>query len=210
MAAALVGLALTLGAVAFALPLGKEQPPVALIGDSITWGATDTFHAVLGDDWTLTIDGKIGFRVEQQLPAAVKAGRLPSRQVVINLGTNDVTNTDAEVSSFVGAMRGLVDSVEGAECIHLVTVNERIEDRGPDVRARARAYNQALRELAAGDDRIDVIDWSGALAAWEAEHPGHRGTSDSIHPNAEGNALLASLYRDALERCGIRGASRNE
>lgn len=194
--------ALVLGAMAWALPLGHERPPVALIGDSITWGATDTFRQVLGDRWALTIDGKIGYRVGQQFPAAAQAGRLPQRQVVINLGTNDVTNSDEDIASTVETLRGLLDTLDGVGCIHLVTVNERIEGHGHEAGPRARTFNQALRDLAAQDPRIDVIEWSDAVAAWEAANPGRTLTSDSIHPNDDGNTLLASLYRDALERCG--------
>jgi lysophospholipase L1-like esterase len=207
-AALLVCVAVALGATSVASPLSSERPPVALIGDSITWGASDTFQRVLGDRWRLMVDGRIGYRIAQQLPAAERAGRLPNRQVVINLGTNDVTNTDAPITSLIEDLRELIDRVRDAECIHLVTVNERIAGRGPAVQDRAAALNAAMRELAAGDPRIDVIDWSGALAAWEAEHPGRTLTSDTIHPNAEGNTLLAGLYRDALERCGSRAAAR--
>ena len=55
---------------------------VAIVGDSITEQGESALDQVLADDWRLDIDGRAGFTVAEQLPAARCARRrraLPGR-----------------------------------------------------------------------------------------------------------------------------------
>lgn len=182
-------------------PEGDAPPTVAIVGDSITELGETALVQVLGDDWRLSIDGRSGFTVAEQLPAARRlAEGLPS-QVVVNLGTNDVTRGD-ELGRSATDLREVAAAFPDAACIHLVTVNEGIEWNGDSEAGRAAELNRAMADLAAADPRVDVIDWSAAVAAYEvgdqAEGPI---LTDTIHPSPRGHLALALRYAEALASC---------
>lgn len=198
-----VGVAALLVVTLFAagvLRLGAAEP-VALIGDSITSQAQGTFAAELGDEYTLFIDGKPGYKVADQLPAARQLSTADPQQVVINLGTNDVLTEGQDLDASADALVEMVGLFPDSDCIHLVTVSERMVSMKFDLQSRAEAMNESMREIVQTDDRIDVIDWAATVAEWEAAHPGASLTLDTVHPTAEGNELLSDAYAEALSSC---------
>jgi lysophospholipase L1-like esterase len=174
---------------------------VVLLGDSITELSEPTLEARLGDRWALLVDGRSGATVAQRLPAAERAATDDPRQVVVNLGTNDVTLL-LDPAGSVAQMRELLDLFPDATCLHVVTVGEGIEINGRRYDTEAAAFNEGLWSLAAADPRITVLDWDAALRAEET-----RGAApddllhDTVHPTARGEEVLASLYASGLEAC---------
>lgn len=176
------------------------RPRALLLGDSITWISSSELSR-LQDQYRVTIDGWPGYRVDEMIePAqqAIAADR-PDRAVV-NLGTNDVlqgTPIDTSFTSF-DRLAGLL----GRACVRVVTVNEQMQGTDSPVRPRAVAFNRRLRDWAA-ERGYGVIDWSAAVREHEqAGEPGGPLTTDSVHPNPAGGALLTDLYRDGLATCG--------
>jgi len=178
----------------------RPAPPVALIGDSITAMSATSLHRRLDDDWSVTIDGRPGYRVDQQLDAARRIAARGPEQVVINLGTNDV-NQGVDPASSAAAMVEMVSLFDSARCIHLVTVNESMLDGNLEVRRSAETLNEAYRAIAARDPRVRIIDWAGMVEDWQAAHPGRSITTDTVHPTDEGIDLLVSAYDEALTSC---------
>jgi hypothetical protein len=174
---------------------------VAIVGDSITEMSESTVHAELDPHYHVRIQGRGGYRVEEMEPYGIELAESKPEQVIINLGTNDVlTNWPSDKST--AALKRVLADFAGARCIHVVTINEAIlSTSSPGVDARAFVFNFGLRQLAA-DERLDVIDWAKAvkddLAAGSPDGPL---TSDSVHPNATGQKLLATLYHRALDAC---------
>lgn len=183
-----------------ALGVGRDRPPVVLIGDSITANAAETARDRLGDDWALTIDGRPGYHAADQLPTAQNAARFPFRQAVVNLGTNDVTTSEQDLAETIAALEQIADALAGIPCVHFVTVNESMEHGASDASVRAQRVNAAIRDLAAARPNVDVIDWAAILREEERER-GTRLTTDSVHPNEDGNEILVDAYDEALDAC---------
>jgi hypothetical protein len=179
----------------------RPDPPVVVIGDSITAGAEHTLRDQLGTDFALTIDGRPGYRVAEQLPTARNAAGFPFEQVVVNLGTNDVMGADQALDASLASISEIVTLFPEADCIHLVTVSEQMVSGSVDAPARAAAFNDGLEAIVATDPRVSLIDWSGIVAGWQADHPGELLTTDTVHPTDEGNELLVAAYGDALSGC---------
>lgn len=174
------------------------RPFAYLIGDSITFDATDALHRELDATYVLAIDGRPGFRVDQLVDAAragTEAGR-PSR-AVINLGTNDVNMSwppDRTHEAF-DQLAGIFDGM----CVTVVTINELMPD--PGAQARAVELNRWLKPWAAARG-FRVVDWAATVRSRIGNaDPATRLLTDGIHPTDVGAAELASAYAAALATC---------
>ena len=183
---------------------GDPGPPVVLVGDSITHQSDDTAAEVLGGDWDVEVVAEPGVRTDEWVaPAVAAAGEGPTAAVV-NLGTNDVFAGTPPATS-MAAMGAILDAFAGTPCTWVVTVNEHmVSTRGDDLPGRARAYNDALRDLAAERD-VGVIDWSAAVGEQlAAGEPGGSVTFDTVHPTDPfGEELLLGRYAAALDGCEV-------
>jgi lysophospholipase L1-like esterase len=182
------------------LGIGRHRPAVALIGDSITANLDRTAQRQLGDDYALAVDGRPGYLAEQQQEAAINTARFPFDQVVINLGTNDVMNSDHDLDETVSALGQITDSVAGIGCVHLVTVSEGMINDTGDAGPRARRVNEAIRVIASEHPNVRVIDWATIERDYERDH-GETITTDTVHPNDVGNRVLADAYDASLAAC---------
>jgi hypothetical protein len=195
--AALAAVAVLVAAVVLIGP----KPGVAVIGDSITFVSAPEIGDALGDDWDATIDGRPGFTVADQLPTARALAEDRPEQVILNLGTNDVTGQDA-LGPALAALAEMVALFPDAECVHLVTVSELMAIEDVDAPARAAAFNEGVDRLASTDPRLRVIDWTAAVQAAQDADPDVALTDDTVHPSPDGQRLLADLYDQALAGCG--------
>ena len=173
---------------------------VAVVGDSITEWGQGALRDDLGGDWDLSIDGRAGFRVAEQLPAAAELAAADPGQVVVNLGTNDVLQGRSPASAVEDLAR-MVELFPGARCIHLVTVNERMVAGRGDLTTPARAVNDGIRRLADDDERITVVDWAATIDADASGGGRDPLVYDTVHPTERGDHVLAGLYADALAAC---------
>ena len=177
------------------------RPTVAIVGDSITEQGESILEDGLSDDWRLLIDGRSGFTVAEQLPAARDLADGDPVQVVVNLGTNDVTKGN-DLGQSVADLAEVVASFPDAACVHLVTINEGIRLAGVSLGDRSSQLNRAMVALAAADPRIHVIDWSAVVAADEAgDQPDGPIVNDTVHPTTRGQRVLTALYAEALAAC---------
>ncbi len=202
LAAVVLGVVGALGATSCSLNRGDS---VAAVGDSITSLDEPAMRAELGDDYDLFVSGSFGKTVAQVMAQAAVIAPTGYDQVIINLGTNDVIQGIPTESS-MSSMSETIALFDSAECIHLVDLNENMVDAATDrsVSAEATNFNAALRELAATDSRISIIEWSVPTSETlnDAAPPWSTLTTDSIHPTDEGNEVLNDLYDDALSSCG--------
>lgn len=185
-----------------------EVPPgpgptddVALVGDSITEQAEETFQTSLQPPYHLRISGRGGYRIEEMEPYAIELATGNPEQVVINLGTNDVLR-NWPLDKSVAALNRMVNEFKGTRCLHLVTISEHIviaDDTG--VTDRAVALNAEIRRLAQGRN-FDVIDWNGLVTDYTSRgEPDGPISGDTVHPSEVGRKKLTDLYREGLARC---------
>ena len=180
---------------------GAAGGSVAIIGDSITSLDAQDAQRQLGDRFDVEVSATFGATVAEMLPAATSIASRDHDQVIINLGTNDVLR-GIPTGTSMDALRRMIGLFPSARCIHLTNVNTHMVDRdgAPANRAEAEAFDAALDELARSDPRLSVVDWDAAVGRSIADG-GAPLTKDSVHPTTEGNAVLNSLYRAALEAC---------
>ena len=172
---------------------------VAVVGDSITERGQAVLVDVLGPTWPLAIDGRSGYRVAEQQPAAEELARQDPSQVVVNLGSNDVLQ-GADLERAAAELRTMIATFPRAACIHLVTINEHMVSGLGSRTDAAVELNAAIASIAAEDPRIDLVDWAAAVEQDEAGSDGPL-VPDTIHPSRRGQLLLAGLYADALAGC---------
>ncbi len=181
-----------------ASPDGEQ---VVVLGDSITALGTAQMNASLGGDFKLTINGKFGATAAERESAAKLLGDTNPKQVIINLGTNDVLQ-HVPTQQSVAALEQIIGDFGSASCIHLVTINTHLNQDGNQPRALAEALNRSLQQFADHDHDIDVVDWNAIDAATvDQAHPLGL-TFDGVHPTPTGQAKLVAAYGHALQRCG--------
>ena len=178
-----------------------DLPTVAIVGDSITEQGTSVLTEDLTGGWRLRVDGRSGYTISQQVPAAQSLAARDPHQVIINLGTNDVIRA-ADLDQSAAILRQLVALFDGATCIHLVNINEGIVIGGLSFAPQAAQLNRDMVGIAADDPRVDVLDWSAAVRAdTDVSHQDDPLLKDTVHPTPRGQHVLAGLYADALAAC---------
>lgn len=197
---ALVALAAVLVAVALVVRARAERgEPVAVIGDSITEVSAPAIRGELRPEWNPELAALSGRRVAELQGDAERLAADAPEQAIVNLGTNDVLQSYPLDQSMLD-YAALLDTLRGVRCVHVVTLNEQMVP-ADGVGERARAFNVRLRQLAA-ERRLDVVDWSAVVAdELAAGEPNGAVLTDTVHPTAIGQRLLAEQYADALERC---------
>ncbi|MCU1354577.1 MAG: hypothetical protein JWM05_3786 [Acidimicrobiales bacterium] len=183
----------------------RPRQRVVVLGDSITVLTRPELERK-AHSYKLAIGAVSGVRVEQMVGPAKDMAKLRPRQLIINLGTNNVTGRD-DPTAIITRIGEIIQQFDSAECIHLVTVNAaivRLDDAGlPD---RIRRVNDGIQLLAAQHkDRIDVIDWSAQVGKYlQAKSPRGLVLSDTVHPTKLGQVMLADDYVRALKSCRRR------
>lgn len=183
--------------------LRPDDGDVAVIGDSIS--------VLLGADEDLALAGRAtrvhaesGARVAEMSDAAADVADRGTRDVVVNLGTNDVLQ-GRPPDQVVADLAALTDVVDAGSCVHVVTISEHmVSTDHPDVNQRAAAVNDGIRRLAEQRD-YQLIDWSAIVGAHlDESDPQFPPTVDSVHPSESGQALLTSAIEASLrDGCGI-------
>jgi lysophospholipase L1-like esterase len=180
----------------------RSQPErVAVLGDSITV-LTEPDLLAISHRYTLDIGAVSGATVQDMLRAAQLLARQHPRQVVLNLGTNNVMK-GRPPDETVKAIQQILGLFKDAKCIHLVTVNSsmiRFDD--PFLTARIRQVNEGLRQIAARDRRVNIIDWSKRVHDYQvAKEPQGHLLYDTVHPTGLGQRMLSQMYEQALKSC---------
>lgn len=179
----------------------SSMTSVLVIGDSITAQGRDVIFDVLGSRYDVSVDGRSGFRTDQQVATARRLAKRDFDQVIIELGTNDVFQGIAPESSGA-ALSEIIGSFDSARCVHLVDVDESMSSLDPDLPGRAQRINAVIRGIADDDPRIGVISWSAIVRDYDESANGEPVTVDGVHPGRAGQRLLVDAYLAALDGCG--------
>lgn len=174
-----------------------DNDTVLLLGDSLTVLVSDDVKKAAPAGTDLEVSAEWGKRIDEEIDAARQLGGDDPRQVIVNLGTNNVLQR-YDVTASASDLTTLLDAFDGSSCIHLVTVNEHINRMGEDFAAGAVALNQEIRTIAQRRTNVDVIDWNQIVVDHAADGIM---SDDSVHPNAAGVALLAEAYAAAIDDC---------
>jgi lysophospholipase L1-like esterase len=179
----------------------SEGPRVLVVGDSITGLVADDYARSDDGDYRYTLRATNGATTSEMLEAARDVSDVDFSEVIVNLGTNDgLKNVPPEETT--AALGELLALYDGADCIHLTTLNEEaISFEDPGVGERMAAINAHLRALADEHDDIDLIDWNATLRDREGEAEDGSLLVDSVHPTAAGQRLLRELSVNALGSC---------
>jgi hypothetical protein len=115
------------------------------------------------------------------------------RALAFSLFTND---DPRHVDALEAAVRASLDRLGGRDCALWATiVRPKLGGVSYD------AANRRLKQLAAEDDRVRVVNWAAAVKR-------HRSwlTSDHVHPTPAGYAERAKLYARAATTCAQDGS----
>ena len=182
-------------------------PKVGVAGDSITFVAAGAIEGALASRYRVWVTGLPGYRIAGVQPSITSQVATSPQAMVINLGTNDVGAHDGTWRSAFDAM---VASLASVPCIEMVTINAKVSNYYATVNndldgdkvidpneivTVAYDINDAIRATAAADPRFHIIDWDALVAPNALAY-----TTDGIHPNAAGQAWLASSTRAAVDR----------
>lgn len=179
--------------VAACAPVGDR---VVILGDSITALGETQIHRTLDDDYNVAVSGVFGDRTDQRIGAAQLQAGLRPRQAIVNLGTNDVLQ-HRPTDRIIENLRRIVDAYSGARCIHLVTVNPRLDQAGNRPWSAAAQLNERMQQMADQIPGASLIRWDRIVEDALPESL----TTDGVHPSAEGQRLLADAYAEALASC---------
>ena len=180
-------------------------PKVGIAGDSITFVSAGAIEAAVMPAYRVWLSGQPGFTIAGVQPVINTQVAAGPAAMVVNLGTNDVKPGTAWRTPF----DTMVASLQPVACVELVNLNATIANYfaslnndlngngivdANEIVTTATDINAAIAATAAANPRVHVIDWNSATAT----NPSAL-TSDGIHPNAAGQAWLASHIRTALD-----------
>jgi hypothetical protein len=173
---------------------------LAVIGDSITDLTREELHRELNPSWAVSVDGRHGYTVAEQVPTANVYGAQtpPPAVAVVNLGTNDSTQ-GIPVQQVDSAMGQVLAPLASARCVVLVTVNANTMDPARNERANEINF-WVLWARAASDGRIRLADWNTVVHD-HYDRNDRDLTTDMVHPNQKGQDLLADVVTDAVAGC---------
>jgi hypothetical protein len=182
----LLGISLALFALSLPASAGGS---VLYVGDSLGVGTGPYLRSQLGGAG-LELDAEIG------RPSAVGVEVLgsliaPDHDVVVfDLGTNDDPAQPQALAADLAEARGIA----GDRCLVVATLN-----RPPLNGVPVDGLNRAVTSFAGRDPNVSLVDWHAAAAA----DPGL--LIDGIHTDAEGYAMRAGLFAEAIASCSAFG-----
>ncbi len=156
----------------------------------------------LGTAYDVVVDGAFGARIGDRVEAAQGHALAQPDQVVVNLGTNDVVvGTPIDVAA--GAMESILTALDDVECVHVVTVGQNLIGDGVPLPMQSAAVNELIVDAVRRHPNAELVRWDRAQEAAAIRRGDLTAlTSDGVHPDLEGQAVLADAYADVLSDCG--------
>lgn len=186
----------------------RPQPRLLIVGDSVTYMSSPTIDATLGPGRDLTIIGMPTYRSTDLIPFAEKfaddhdgfGGRVDADAVFL-VGYNDVIRDDARPAD-LGRMLAVAGRFRCSVWLTLPATPGGKPAGSPDFPAdEVRAWNDRVREEAAGFERVHVSDTWAAVV--EDERADLLLDPDGVHPARAGQVVLADAMQRAFEdACG--------
>lgn len=178
--------------------------PVVVLGDSVTYSASQAIHAELGGSAGVDVTAKPFYRttdllgpLQEVVDARLGAGGELDRLIVL-AGYNDVIRDDQEPSG----LTRLLELADRFDCAVWLTLPARPGGQPaghPDFPAEeVEAWNARVREEATAVSRVHVSDeWQRTV---EAEGGAALLQDDGVHPARAGDVALAEAMERALAR----------
>lgn len=174
-------------------------PRTAIVGDSITVLSTPDIEADIASNYAYQVQATNGYTIAQGEGELNTVDTDPAGSpvdVVINLGTNDAVQHNPNWQT---DWNNLIAEAQPAGCVILTTLRP-ILDYQQSVPIAAD-INAEIANLVQSDPHFHELDW----ATFSDDNPQDL-SYDGVHPNAQGQADLASLVSDALHQdCGDPG-----
>lgn len=186
-------IAAVLAALVVAGPASAAPQHVLYVGDSLGVGTTPGLARELGSSAQVHGDSRIGRPSSEGLRVLSQAISPADQVVVFDLGTNDDPAQPAALARDLAAAR----RVTGNRCLIVATLN-----RPPLGGVSVDGLNQAVLAFSSAAKNVQLVDWN-AIAQSE---PGVLGP-DHVHPTAQGYAMRAQLFAQAVASCGSQPPS---
>jgi hypothetical protein len=172
------------------LPAHDGKPIIDFNGDSITFQSTADINAQFGTTYDVGINATTGITAKDQWPGVAKQAKDDPAIEVINLGTNDASDSAHGSGETVHQANAALDAYNAEfpnSCVVFVTIDSHNPSWGP---AFAAALNYHIRATFA-----HVADWGTAY------DPSYFDGSDTPHPNETGRQALLALEDAAITGC---------
>lgn len=184
--AALAAAALLGGALMAGCSSEDPAPTALVIGDSLTVGAE---IGGLGDDGTVVVDAQEGRTTEAGARVAEQADLDRYEQVIVALGTNDASDTEAQYAAKIDD----VMAVLGPD-VRVTWVN--VDSGTPKLAPAATGVNAALVAAVGRHENLTVADWDGFINGRDDADELRAG--DQVHDSAEGYRVRARWMADLV------------
>jgi lysophospholipase L1-like esterase len=174
-------------------------PRTGIVGDSITVLSTPDIESDIASNYAYQVQANNGYTIAQgegELNTIDTDSEGPPVDVVINLGTNDALQQNPNWQT---DWNNLIAEADPAGCVILTTLRPILDFH--QAVPIAEDLNGAIATLVQSDPHFHELDW----ATFSDENPQDI-SSDGVHPNAQGQADLASMiYWDLHQYCGDPG-----
>jgi hypothetical protein len=171
----------------------NDRPRLQFLGDSITVLSASQLHQRFDGRFIVDVDAFVGVTTSGMLEQARVAATAHPKVVVINLGTNDVGCTQAELSC-VGPysparteadLRAIAGAFPSSTCVIFVDLDTHVL-----YSSRAADLNRWLHSTFPR-----VVDWARAYrSSWFS-------SNIDPHPDTAGRARLVQLIDGAVSAC---------
>jgi hypothetical protein len=160
---------------------------IVIIGDSISFGTQEEFPLAMPDD-DVEVIATPGIRLGPQREAITAAVAERPDVLVIELGTNDVPVFEP---AFLDEIDEVLDETDTLPCV--LWVNTFVTKFATN----AAEVNDHLAQAATEHDNLQIVDWY-TLANDD------RGlmAPDGLHPNEDGQQVLALAVAASAAHCG--------
>jgi hypothetical protein len=169
------------------VPTDSDGPRrIVIIGDSISFGTQEEYPLAMPDD-DLEVIAIPGIRLGPQREAISMAVATRPDVLVIQLGTNDVPVYEP---AFLDEIDEVLDETDDLPCV--LWVNTFVTKFATN----AAEVNEHLEQAADDHDNLQIVDWFTL-----ANDDRSLMSPDGLHPNEEGQGVLALAVAASAARC---------
>lgn len=182
---------LSAGLVSCGLFSDDQSGRILVVGDSVTYQSRAYLVKDLGGSDQVDLQARSGLRTDELLPGAEEGVSHDPRSAVFMPGYNDVLQNRVDRSP----LPEMMDLAAQVPC----TVWLLIPTRGVYDPKIAEAWNQRVREEAAGHENVHVVDdWARLVD--DSQQYALVKSEDAVHPNALGRKTIGDVMSKALDR----------
>lgn len=167
---------------------------ILVVGDSVTYQSRAYVVKDLGGSDQVEMKAHSGLRTDQLLPGAEEGVDHGPRSAIFMPGYNDVLQDRVDQAP----VPEMMDLAAEVPCSVWLLIPTKGVYR-PEI---AEAWNQRVRDEAAGHENVHLVDDWARLVDGSQQYALVQ-TEDGVHPNALGRKAIGGVMSKALEReCG--------